>query len=188
MYVGHLLCLRRELALKARFDSAYDGVQDFEFMLRLSETTSRIAHIPEILYHWRKSPGSIAEKTDAKPEIGLLQERAVNAHLDRVKLPARAEQAALPHRLKVIPVKRDSYPRVSIIIPTRDAPDVFGRCLKSIFEKTSYPDFDVIVMDNETTDPTALALMEKYPVRRLQFRPCQQSRRGRGHGRASGFP
>lgn len=169
MYVGHLLGVRRELATRTRFDSAFDGVQDFEFMLRLSETTSRIAHIPEILYHWRKSPGSIAEKTDAKPEIGRLQERAVNAHLDRVKLPARAEQAKLPHRLKVIPAKRDSYPRVSIIIPTRDAPEVFGRCLKSIFEKTSYPEFDVIVMDNETTDPAALALMEKYPVRRLPF-------------------
>jgi len=169
MYVGHLLGVRRELATRTRFDSAFDGVQDFEFILRLSEATSRIAHIPEILYHWRKTPGSIAEKTDAKPEIGRLQERAVNAHLDRVKLPARTEQAALPHRLKVIPARRDSYPRVSVIIPTRDVPDVFGRCLKSIFEKTSYPDFEVIVMDNETTDPAALALMEKYPVRRLPF-------------------
>jgi len=169
MYVGHLLGVRRELATRTRFDSAFDGVQDFEFMLRFSEATSRIAHIPEILYHWRKTPGSIAEKADAKPEIGLLQERAVNAHLDRVKLPAHAEQAALPHRLKIIPAQRESYPRVSIIIPTRDAPDVFGCCLKSIFEKTSYPDFDVIVMDNETTDPAALTLMEKYPVRRLPF-------------------
>jgi len=84
-----------------------------------------------------------------------------------MKLPARAEQAKLPHRLRLLPVKRESYPRVSIIIPTRDAPDVFGRCLKSIFEKTSYPTFEVIVMDNETTDPAALELMEKHPVRRI---------------------
>jgi GT2 family glycosyltransferase len=169
MYVGHLLWVRRDLAATTRFDSDFDGVQDFEFVLRLSETAPRIGHIPEILYHWRKTPGSIAEKTDAKPQIGLLQERAVNAHLERVKLPARAEQAKLPHRLKVIPTRRDSQSRVSIIIPTRDAPDVFGRCLKSIFEKTSYPDFEVIVMDNETTDPVSLDLMEKYPVRRIPF-------------------
>jgi GT2 family glycosyltransferase len=169
MYVGHLLCVGRELATRTRLDSAFDGVQDFEFVLRLSETAPRIGHVPEILYHWRKTPGSIAEKTDAKPQIGLLQERAVNAHLERMKLPARAEQANLPHRLKLIPTKRESFPRVSIIIPTRDAPDVFGRCLKSIFEKTSYPSFEIIVMDNETTDPAALDLMKKYSVRRIPW-------------------
>lgn len=169
MYVGHLLCVRRQLAAGTRFDSAFDGVQDFEFMLRLSETNPRIAHVPEVLYHWRKTPGSIAESTDAKPDIGVLQARAVNAHLERLHLRARAEPAALPHRLKIIPATRETYTRVSIIIPTRDAPEVFGRCLKSIFEKTSYPDFEVVVIDNETADPAALALMEQYPIRRIPF-------------------
>ena len=92
------------------------------------------------------------EKTDAKPQIGLLQERAVNAHLERMKLGARAVQTGLPHRLKLVPLNRQSFPRVSIIIPTRDAPEIFERCLKSIFTKTSHPNFEVIVMDNETTD------------------------------------
>jgi GT2 family glycosyltransferase len=169
MYIGHLLCVRRELAIQTRFDSNFDGVQDFEFMLRLSETAPRIAHIPQILYHWRKTPGSIAERTDAKPEISALQERAVNAHLERLNLPARAVPAELPHRLNLIPAKPESCPRVSIIIPTRDAAEIFGRCLNSIFEKTSYPNFEVIVVDNETTDPAALSLMQKYPVRRIAF-------------------
>jgi GT2 family glycosyltransferase len=169
MYVGHLLCLRRDLAARIRFDSAFDGVQDFEFMLRLSETGGRIGHIPEILYHWRKTPGSVAEKTDAKPHLGLLQERAVTAHLDRAKLPARAEQSKLPHRLHLIPVKSGSYSKVTIIIPTRDAPDVFGRCLRSVFETTSHPNFEVMVIDNETTDPASLDLMKNYPIRRLPF-------------------
>jgi GT2 family glycosyltransferase len=169
MYVGHLLCVRRELAQKTRFDSTYNGVQDFEFMLRLSEKGVSIGHIPRVLYHWRKTPGSIAEKTDAKPQIGELQERAVNEHLERVKLAARAAKSALPHRLTLVPAKPDRFARVSIIIPTRDAPEVFGRCLKSIFERTSYPDFEVIVMDNETTDERSLLLMEEYPVRRILF-------------------
>jgi len=172
MYIGHLLCVERELATRTGFDSSYDGVQDFEFVLRLSELGPRIGHVSEVLYHWRKTPGSIAESTEAKPHIHSLQEQAVNAHLERLRLPARAEQASLPHRLKIIPVKRDSFTRISIIIPTRDAPDVFGRCLKSIFEKTSYPDFEVIVMDNDTTDPASLALMKDYPVRRLPFPGC----------------
>lgn len=168
MYVGHLLCVRRELANKTRFDSAFDGVQDFEFMLRLSETGVHVAHVPQILYHWRKTPGSIAEKTDAKPQIGALQERAVNAHLERMKLSARAEQSKLPHRLKLVPLKHESS-RVSIIIPTRDAPEVFGLCLKSIFTRTSHPNFEVIVMDNETTDERSLQLMKEYPIRRIPF-------------------
>jgi GT2 family glycosyltransferase len=169
MYVGHLLAVRRELAEAIRFDSTYDGVQDFEFMLRLSEASSRIGHIPAILYHWRKTPGSVAERTGAKPQIGLLQERAVNAHLERVRLPARAEQSELPHRLKILPTAREHYARVTIIIPSRDAPDVLGRCLRSVFEKTSHPNFEVIVMDNETTDERALALMREYPVRQIPF-------------------
>jgi GT2 family glycosyltransferase len=169
MYVGHLLCVRRDLARKTAFDSAFDGVQDFEFMLRLSETKPRVGHIPRVLYHWRKTPGSIAEKTDAKPLIGTLQARAVNSHLDRIGLPARAEPAKLPHRLKLIPTNREEFRRVSIIIPTRDAPDVFGRCLKSIFAQTSHPNFEVIVMDNETTDERSLALMKEFPVRRIPF-------------------
>jgi GT2 family glycosyltransferase len=169
MYVGHLLCVERELARQTRFDSTYDGVQDFEFMLRVSELAPRIGHIPEALYHWRKTPGSIAENTDAKPMISMLQERAVNTHLQRLKLPARAEQAGLPHRLKIIPATPATFPRISIIIPTRDAPKVFERCLASLFGKTSYSDFEVVVIDNDTTDPAAIALMEKYPVRRIAF-------------------
>jgi GT2 family glycosyltransferase len=169
MYVGHLLCLRRELALKTRFNSEFDGVQDFEFMLRVSETGAKIGHISRILYHWRKTPGSIAEKGDAKPRIAALQQQAVMNHLARVGLPARAEPSAHPHRLKIMPAERSTFPAISIIIPTRDAPELLERCLKSISEKTSYPELEVIVMDNETTNEDALRLMEEYPVRRIEF-------------------
>jgi O-antigen biosynthesis protein len=169
MYVGHLLCLRREIAGKTRFDSAFDGVQDFEFMLRVSETGARIGHIPRVLYHWRKTPGSIAEASDAKPQAGALQQSAVNAHLRRLKLPAQAQQSDLPHRLRILPERRTEFPSVSIIIPTKDSPELLARCLKSLSEKTSYPNFEVILMDNETTDEVSLQLMEQYPVRRIPF-------------------
>lgn len=169
MYVGHLLCVRRELAVKTRFDSAFDGVQDFEFVLRASEMGATIAHLPKILYHWRKTAGSIAAKSDAKAGIDALQQRAVNAHLARVKLAAEAEPSGWPHRLQIRPAKRENFPPVTIIIPTKDAPEVLERCLKSMSEKTSYPEFEVIVMDNETTDADALRLLQEYPVRRIRF-------------------
>lgn len=168
MYVGHLLSLRREVAQKVRFDSGFDGIQDYEFMLRVSETGARIGHVSEVLYHWRKTPGSVAAKTDAKPHLDELQERAVSAHLGRLNLAARAERTKIPHRLKIVAHARRTFPPVSLIIPTRDAPHLLGPCLESL-EKTSYPDFEVILVDNETSDPEALALMERHPVRRIPF-------------------
>ena len=169
MYLGHLLCLRRDLAQTTRFDPAFDGVQDFEFMLRVSETEVRIGHVPRVLYHWRKTPGSIAATSEAKPQAGALQEEAVNAHLRRLQLPARAERSKLAHRLKIRPAARSDFPSISIIIPTKDAPEMLGRCLKTVSEKTSYPKTEVILVDNETTDPQSLRLMEQYPTHRILF-------------------
>jgi GT2 family glycosyltransferase len=165
MYVGHLLSVRRELAQKVRFNAEFDGVQDFDFMLRVSETGAKIAHVPHALYHWRKTPGSIAEKTDAKAGVAELQARAVTAHLQRLKLPAEAQPSGLPHRVEIVP-KLTAFPRVTIIIPTKDAAHLLGPCLLSL-QKTSYRDFEILLIDNETTDPDALALMEQFCVRRI---------------------
>jgi Glycosyltransferases involved in cell wall biogenesis len=169
MYVGHLLCVKRELAQKTRFDSNYDGVQDFELMLRLSETAPRIGHVPQILYHWRKTPGSIAEKSDAKPYIEALQEKAVNAHLARLALPAEARASMLPHRLEILPQTRAKFPRISVLIPSKDAPEILDRCLESISRLTSYPQVEVVVIDNESTDEKARQVMQEYDVRVMPF-------------------
>ncbi|MFL6536807.1 MAG: glycosyltransferase, partial [Chthoniobacterales bacterium] len=165
MYVGHLLSVRRQLAQRVRFNSEFDGVQDFEFMLRVSETGAKIGHIPHVLYHWRKTPGSIAGKADAKSDVAALQTRAVNAHLQRLKMPAEARASRLPHRVEITP-KLPAFPRVTIIIPTKDAPQLLGPCLASL-ETSSYPNFEIILIDNETTDPDALALLAKDRIRRL---------------------
>jgi len=167
MYVGHLLCLRRDLACRVRFDTNFDGVQDFEFMLRVGESGARIGHVPRILYHWRKTPGSIAETPAAKPQAAFLQEKAVNAHLKRVNLPAEARAGSAPHRLRIVPKPRSSSPKISIIVPTRDSPDLLARCLKSLFETTAYPTYEVILIDNDTGDAQALSLMRHYPVTRI---------------------
>jgi O-antigen biosynthesis protein len=167
MYVGHLLCLRRDLARRVRFDTTFDGVQDFEFMLRVSETGARIGHVSKILYHWRKTPGSIAESAQAKPEAAILQERAVNAQLQRLGLPAEARIGSAPHRLNIIPKPRSSSPQVSIIIPTKDSPELLGTCLKSVFGITAYPNYEVILVDNDTGNPRALEVMRQYPLTRI---------------------
>jgi GT2 family glycosyltransferase len=166
MYVGHLLLIRRTVvAAVGGFDSSFDGVQDYELMLRVSEQTDRIAHIPKVLYHWRKTPGSVAASLDAKPNIGLLQSKAVQAHLDRLGIPASAvPHPSHGHRVVLTPLPRIEWPSVTMVIPSRDAADYLQRCLGSIFEKTSYPSFDVIVVDNETQDADALEVLARYPV------------------------
>lgn len=166
MYVGHLLVVRHRIAERlGGLDSAFDGVQDFEFALRLGEATPRIAHLPEVLYHWRAVRGSVAASSGAKRGIDELQARAVQAHLDRCGIAARAApHPRLAHRCVVTP-RPAAGPRVSVVIPSRDRPDLIGPCLRSIFEHTAWPDVEVVVVDTGTTDERALAIYREHPVR-----------------------
>jgi GT2 family glycosyltransferase len=171
MYVGHLLVLRRSLVESVGgFDPAFDGVQDFELMLRVSEQTDRIEHVPRILYHWRKIPGSVANSLHAKDGISELQAAAVNRHLERTVAPRFARPSPdFPHRVTLHPKPRVRWPRVTVIVPTKDAPEHLGRCLESIFRRSTYPSFGVVLVDNHTTDPAARSLFEQYPVDVLPF-------------------
>jgi len=171
MYVGHLLFLRRSLVESVGgFDPTFDGVQDYELMLRVSERTDRIEHIPRILYHWRKLPGSVAASTDAKEGISDLQAAAVNAHLERCRVPAFARpNPSFPHRAMLHPKPRARWPRVTVIVPTKDAPHHLGRCLDSIFARSTYPNYGVLLVDTGTTDPDALRLFDRHPVEVLRF-------------------
>ena len=118
MYVGHLLVVRRELAQAVGgFDKAYDRAQDFEFMLRISERARKIVHVPRILYHWRRVPGSIALHSEAKGKVEPIQARAVNAHFERTSFPATAEPIqSLTHRLSIRPNARTTYPAIDVLV------------------------------------------------------------------------
>ena len=166
MYVGHLLVLRRSLVESVGgLDSAFDGVQDFELMLRISEQTERVEHLPRILYHWRKLPRSVASSTDAKQGISELQAAAVNRHLERCGIAAFARpNPDHPHRAMLHAKPRARWPRVTVIVPTKDAPQHLARCLDSIFSRSTYPSFRVLLVDNGTTDPEARRIFEQHPV------------------------
>ncbi|RXK55702.1 glycosyltransferase [Oleiharenicola lentus] len=101
MYVGHALCVRTTVARDVGgFDPVFDGVQDFEFMLRVSERTRRIGHIPRMLYHWRQAAGSSALSGNIKGNMDEKQARAVQAHLRRIGDPRQAEPAG-GHRVRL---------------------------------------------------------------------------------------
>jgi GT2 family glycosyltransferase len=148
MYIGHLLIVRTAVARAAGgFDSAFDKIQDFEFMLRVSERTDRIHHIPQILYHWRAITGSIAAGTEQKSGVEELQARAVSQHLERLELPARAEpHPAIPHRAVLTPANGAApQPRVSVVIHGREDSPELERLRRSL-EKTDYPELETIMV------------------------------------------
>jgi len=148
MYIGHLLIVRTSVAEAAGgFDSAFDKIQDFEFMLRVSERTDRIHHIPQILYHWRAIPGSIAAGAEEKSGVPELQARAVSAHLERLGLPARsAPHPAIPHRAVLVPANGSApQPKVSIVVVARGGAGL--ERLRRSLEQADYPDFETIVIE-----------------------------------------
>jgi glycosyltransferase involved in cell wall biosynthesis len=171
MYVGHLLVVRASLVDKVGgFHTRYDRVQDYEFLLRISESTSKIAHVRKVLYHWRAIEGSIAAAPDAKGGIESLQCEAVRAHLDRIGLKREVlPHSTYGHRTVIRPIKGTESARVSIVIPSKDHPEHIGRCLRSIFDRTTYQNIEVIVVDNGTTDTEALRIMGDYPVKIVPY-------------------
>lgn len=156
MYLGHLLVVRRTLAVEAgAFDPAFDNVQDYEFALRVGERTNRIIHVPEVLYHWRKIPGSVATHADVKKDIEPRQAAAVNAHLARCGIPAEARSnPAAAHRLIISPRARRDRPRVSVVVRAAGVEAHLPACLASIAEST-YPDREVILAGGEVTGELA---------------------------------
>ena len=160
MYIGHLLVVRRTVAEAAGgFDSAFDTIQDFEFFLRVSEHTDRIHHIPQTLYHWRAIPGSIAAGTDQKSGVEELQPRAVSAHLERRGVDAKAvPHPTIPHRAVLAPRNGSSpTPKVSVVIANGGGGNGLQRLLGSLFERTSYSDFETIVIGQGAPAPAGLA-------------------------------
>jgi GT2 family glycosyltransferase len=160
MYIGHLLVVRRSIAERAGgFDSAYDTIQDFEFMLRVSELSDRIHHIPEVLYHWRAIPGSIAAGTDQKAGVEELQARAVTEHLRRVGAPAVAvPHPSIPHRARLAadPDRTidpaDLAATTTVVIAARRSAKGLGRALRSLFDVSAHAPGQVVVV---AEDPEA---------------------------------
>ena len=171
MYVGHLVVASRSAMIRAgTLDSSYDGVQDFEYVLRASELSLKIIHISKILYYWRAIEGSLAKAKDAKSNIPNLQARAVQAHLDRTGIKGIARPGIDGnHRITIIPRPSPNETKVSIIIPTKNSADLLDQCLSSIYTLTTYQNFEVILVDTGTTCPEALAVMKKYPVFQTDF-------------------
>ncbi|MDY7020369.1 MAG: glycosyltransferase, partial [Cyanobacteriota bacterium] len=160
MYMGHALVVRRKLFEEASgMRVGFEGSQDYDLALRVTENARYIAHLPLILYHWRTAPGSTAISGAAKPASFEAGRQAVQEALDRREMPANVYQPdwAIKQSLGIFSHEfPDEGPSVTIIIPTRNQLQLLQACLKSILEKTTYKNYEVLIVDNESNDPKTL--------------------------------
>ena len=161
-YITHLAAFSRALLDRAGGGerSEYDGSQDFELILRLTERAEKILHLPYVLYIWRSHAGSTASSMEAKPYALAAGERAINSHLARVGLAGEA--FAIPGCPGAYRVRYalTGQPLVSVIIPNKDHAGDLARCLESLYAKAGYPRLEVIVVENNSTDPAPFAYYE----------------------------
>jgi GT2 family glycosyltransferase len=150
-YICHLTTFQASLLeTVGEFRPECDGSQDFDMVLRLTEQAKKIVHIPKILYYWRSHPNSVASGIGAKPYVIAAAKKAIADHLDRVGLKGEVLDSAVPsmYRLKYDII---GNPLVSILIPNYEHKAELKTCLESIYEKTTYPNFEVLVIENNSS-------------------------------------
>jgi GT2 family glycosyltransferase len=172
-YVCHLLVLRRSLVESlGGLRSEFDGSQDYDLVLRATDATDRIAHIPDSLYSWRMHEKSAASLGENKPWAWLAAQRALGDWLYRREDGGgtggwTGEGAWFDvHRVRF---RRSGEPKVSIIIPTRNGRHLLGRCIESVLGRTVYSNYELVVVDNQSDDPATLEFLATLPGRVLRY-------------------
>jgi GT2 family glycosyltransferase len=163
--ISHLGVYRRERVLQVGgFREGLEGSQDYDLALRVIEQTQpdKIRHIPHVLYHWRAIRGSVALAVGEKLYAHDAARRAIQDHLNRVGLRATCEPAPrLPSHHRVRYPLPEVRPHVTIVIPTRDRVELLARCIDSVTSRSTYPAYDIVIVDNGSTQPESLAYFQR---------------------------
>jgi GT2 family glycosyltransferase len=168
-YVGHLAAVRRDIIQKVGgFRSEFDSAQDYDLFLRVTEQTNRIHHIPRVLYHWRRSADSSAISVRQKPGQLDATRSAIEDHLKR-----RGERVhvAVDWRTHAFCIRRELLEarKISIIIPSCHDPESIERCIESLTSKTSYPNYEIFIVQGGTQSPNADHYFSGLPHRVLRL-------------------
>lgn len=163
-YVCHLTMVRRELALQVGgFRVGLEGSQDWDLVLRATEQLrpEQVVHVPHVLYHWRVHAGSTAAALAAKPYAVEAGRRAVADHVAKAGSAGEVTASAVTGVVRVRWALPEPAPKVSIVIPTRDG-KYLDRCLESLFAMTTYPDYEVLIVDNGSVKPETQDLFGRF--------------------------
>lgn len=149
-YICHLACMKKRLfEALGGLKKEYDGAQDHDLFLKVRESGAKISHIPKVLYYWRVHSASTSGGMEAKPYVTRHGVAALQAHLDRCGIAAKAKEGMFPGTYKA-DYTIENPPLVSIIIPNKDRKAVLEKCIDSIYEKTTYPNFEILVVENNS--------------------------------------
>ena len=175
MYTCHFSVYRRSLLKElGGLRVGYEGSQDYDLVLRVMEKTKKIGHIPKILYHWRARKESTANALSAKPYI---KETTVHAKKDALKrrgLTGHLEWEELTRQYRVV-YEPHNNPKVSVVIPSKDNYNVLLQCIKSLYDITEYKNFEVLVIDNGSTEENRQRIkkmLSSYGAR-YEYRPME---------------
>lgn len=151
-YICHFLVFSRELQNKVGyFSDECSGSQDYDMVLRLSEKAKNIVHIPKVLYFWRSHDLSVASDVSVKPYCMEAAKKAISNHLKRIGREATVTDSSILSTYKVN-YKIIGNPKVSILIPNKDNVVYLDRCIKSILEKSTYSNFEIIIIENNSVE------------------------------------
>ncbi|MGI6007351.1 MAG: glycosyltransferase family 2 protein [Ruminococcus sp.] len=165
-YICHFFVVRRSLLEETGgFRREYDGAQDYDFIFRCTEKAEKIAHIPEVLYHWRTHKESTADNPVSKMYAFEAGKRAIEGNLKRCGI-----QGTVSHT-KDLGFYRVDYPvegnpLVSVIIPSKDHSEMLARCVESVLKKTKWQNYEIIIAENNSVEEETFSLygqLEKNP-------------------------
>ncbi|MCU4185559.1 glycosyltransferase [Acidiferrimicrobium sp. IK] len=180
MYTGHLTALRRSLVSEVGgFRPGFDGSQDYDLVLRAGERARRVAHIPEVLYHWRLVPGSVGQV--GRPEVFAAARQAVADHLARTGAPGTVEQV---DPTGVYRIRRPvlGHPLVSLVIPTRGSSGTVGgrervyvvELLRGLVARCSWARWEAVVVADTATPPATVDALRAVAGDRLTLVPFDE--------------
>jgi glycosyltransferase involved in cell wall biosynthesis len=184
MYTCHLSVMRRRLVEEVGgFDADFEGSQDWDLVLKVTERARQVVHVPEVLYHWRTLETSTAGAgEEAKPWAFDAGTRAVQAHCERIGLPAEVERDLdLPGVYHLLP-RLQREPLVSIVIPTAGGSRevrfeevvLVEHCLRSIVETSTYENYEIVCVSDGGTDPGLFERLRRIAGDRLRIVPFEE--------------
>jgi GT2 family glycosyltransferase/SAM-dependent methyltransferase len=171
-WLGHLVCYRAGLVKAVGgLRQGFEGAQDYDLWLRASLLARAIVHIPRVLYHWRLHAGSTALVADSKPYAHNAGRRAVEEYLGK-RYPDQQSAALDGEFLFTYQAKFDlpSSLLISIIIPTRDGLELLRSCVESILSRSTWKNYEILILDNGSTDPAMLDYLRAAPANYSQLR------------------
>lgn len=152
-YICHLCAFSKELQNKVGFFSnQHDGSQDYDMILRLTDEAKKIVHIPKVLYYWRCHAGSVASDVMVKPYCMDSAKKAIADHLERKGLKGKVVDSSILSTYKV-EYEIEGEPLISILIPSKDHIEDLEVCISSILTTSTYKNFEIIVIENNSTEP-----------------------------------